>query len=109
MDALYFTDGSMSACLLDELDATATHALFGDARALAAEEDDRRILDLRAHHRAGACWRCPGPSVPMQRPGLPVIRAGGLRHANAGALLDGAALTETDPASRVGFGEHVHR
>src|SRR3546814_12268759 len=39
--------------LLDELDAAATDALLGDAGALAAEVDDRRVLDQRGHHRAG--------------------------------------------------------
>ena len=59
------------AFLLDELDAAAPHPPLGDAGPLTAEEDHRRVLHQRAHHRAGdvghararAC-RCTGPACP---------------------------------------------
>jgi hypothetical protein len=41
------------AFLLNELDTSTPDTPFGDAGALAAEEDHRRVLYERTHHRAG--------------------------------------------------------
>ena len=73
IELLYLTDGAKSGFLLDELDAAAADPALGDAGALAAEEDDRRVLHERTLI-APAMLAMPGPSVPMHRPGLPVMR-----------------------------------
>ena len=90
--------------LLDELDATATHTSFGDAGSLAAEEDHRRVLHQRAHHRAGDVGHTRSQSADAQArlPGHPRRRLG---HEPGAQLVMGC---HHGPPACVGFGEHVH-
>ena len=91
------------AFLLHELDASAPHPPLGDAGALTAEEDHRRILHEGAHHRPGDVGhtRAQGADAQAGLTGHPRCRLG---H-EAGAQL--VMRCHHRPAARVGFGEHV--
>ena len=90
--------------LLDELDSSAADPTLGDTGALPAEEDHRRVLDQRAHHRAGDVGD-PWPQRADAQARLARHAGGRLGHESGAQLM---VRGDHRPPARVGFGEHVH-
>ena len=104
MELLYLTEGAKKAFLLDELDPAAAHPALGNAGALAAEEDHRRVLHQSAHHRAGDVGHTRAERADAQArfAGHPGGRLG--HESGAQFVVRGYH----GPAAGLGFGEHVH-
>ena len=104
LDRTRILDRSLDHRLLaDELDAPAPHAPLGHARTLAAEEDDRRILDLAAldrGHHVGKAW--PERAEAQRR--LAGDAAGGFGHETGRRLV---VRRNHRPAARFGFEAEV--
>ena len=90
--------------LLDELDTTAADALLGDARALAAKEDHRGVLDLGALDRAGEVGQ-PRAERADGEPRLAGHPGHGLGHE---ACVLFVVRSDDGPATLLGGVEHVH-